>query len=81
MLTRSAVGGRLEVRVAMASATSAGDDHRFVGTLQIAQNMASIAIADNGPRRNFNHQIFAAPSEAIRSLAVFAAIGPPVTLV
>ncbi len=81
MLTRCAIGGRFEVRVAMPAAAAARDNHRLVGSLQIAQHMSSIAVANDGPRRDFDHQVFAAPAEAIRSLAVLAAVGPPVPLV
>ena len=72
---------RLEMGVAMPAAAAAGDDDLVAGRLQVAEQVAAVAVADQGPRRDLDDQVLAAAAEAVRALAVLAAVRLPVPLV
>ena len=50
------------------------------GCLQVAEQVAAVAIADQGPRRDLDDQVRAAAAEAVGPLAVLAPLRPPVPL-
>ena len=79
-LARCPVGRRLEMGVAVSPATAMRHDHLIAGVLQVAQQMTTVAIANQGPGRNLDDQIRAAAPEAIGTLAVLAALCLPMAL-
>ena len=81
VLPRCPVGGRLEVGVAMPSPAAAGNDDRFSGRLQVAEDVSAVTVTDDRSRRNLDHQVVALAAETVRALAVLAAVGLPVPLV
>ena len=80
-LARGPIGRRLEMGVAVSSAAAARDDHLVAGRFQVAQQMATVAITNQGPGRNLDDHVLAAATEAIRALAMLAAVGFPMALV
>ena len=80
-LPRSAVGRGFEVGVAVPAASAASHDHLVAGLLQVAQQIAPIAIAHQRPRGDVDDRVRAAAAEAVGALAVLATFGLPVSLV
>ena len=64
----------------MAAAPAAGDDHRIARPLQVAEHVAAVAVADDGPRRDLDDQVLGPSTGAVRALAVLAPVGLPVAL-
>ena len=75
------VGRRFEMGVAVPAASAARHDHFIAGSLQVAEHVAAVAIANERAGRDLDDQVLARPPEAIGALAVLAAVRLPVPLV
>ncbi len=79
-LSRSPVGRRLEVSVAVTSTATPPHDHFIARSLEVAEYVTTVAVADQGSRGDFDHEILAPATESIGTLAVVAPRRPPVPL-
>ena len=68
------------MRVAVPSAASPSDDDLVAGSLEVPEQVAAIAVADQRSGRNLDHQILGASPEFIGTFAVIAALRSPVSL-
>ena len=77
-LARGTVGRGNEGVVAATAATALGDDDLVTVLLEVAQDVAAIAVADDGARRHGNEELVSLAAVAVGRLALAAAFGPPV---
>ena len=80
VLSGGAIGARLEEGVAVSASPSAGDDHRITRPLHVAEHVAAVAVADDGPRGDLDDEVLGPSTGAVRALAVLAPVGLEVTL-
>ena len=64
----------------MPAAAAPGDDDLIARLLEVPEQEAAVAIADQGPLGHLDDDVGAAAAEAIRPLAVLAPLRPPVAL-
>jgi hypothetical protein len=67
------IGRRLEKSVTVSTTSASGHDDFVARLFQVAEQMATIAVADKRTSWNLDDRVLAAASEAIGALAVLAA--------
>ncbi len=80
-LARGAVGGAGESPVAPAAPAAAGDDDFLAGCRQVAEDIAAVAVVDEGARRDTDDQGTGAAAVAVVGAAAPAGFGNPVLAV
>src|SRR5262249_10584626 len=80
-LARRAVGGRGERLVAAAAAPAGGDGDLLAGAGEVAEDVAAVAVADDGARRDGDDEVLGVLAVAVVAPAAAAGGGAPVLAV
>src|SRR5665213_3080002 len=75
MLARRLMGGSGEVLVAASAASALGQNDAFVRLLKVVDHLAGSVVIGDRAHRNFQDNVFAVATGAIRALAVPSAFG------
>ena len=73
-----AVRGRGERLVAAPAPPARGDDDLLAAPVQVAQDVAPVAVVDDGPGRDGDDEVFGLAARAAARLALAAGVGAPV---